>query len=140
MSNRKNWTKEMIDFMDNGADIDIESIPFGEPQNIKQEVKRKFLGIWIPREIWLSEELTLQEKILIVEINSLDNDNGCFASNAYFSKFFGLSTSRISHIVQSLVEKGWITATFTYKDGGKEVDKRTIRIADIKKLILEKLD
>ena len=37
---------------------------------------RDFKGIWIPREIWLNENLSLQEKAFIVEIDSLDKENG----------------------------------------------------------------
>lgn len=118
-------------------EIDIESIPFNEDKPIK--VKRKFLGIWIPREIWLSEDLTLQEKVFIVEINSLDNNDGCFASNAYFGKFFGLSTVRVSQIISSLTEKNWLTSHLTYKEDSKEVDKRILKINEDKKNVLEKL-
>ena len=47
--------------------------------------ERKFKGIWIPAEIWKSNFLTMQEKIFYVEIDSLDNEDGCFATNDYFS-------------------------------------------------------
>ena len=43
------------------------------------EQERAFKGIWIPKEIWLSQDLTMQEKIMLVEIDSLDNESGCFA-------------------------------------------------------------
>lgn len=71
-------------------------------------MKRKFEGIWIPEKIWLTKELTLQEKVFIVEINSLDNEDGCFASNSYFSNFFGISTTRVSIVISSLKEKGYL--------------------------------
>jgi DNA-binding Lrp family transcriptional regulator len=73
-----------------------------------EKPKRDFKGIWIPREIWLNEELNLFEKILFVEIDSLDNEDGCFASNAYFSKFFGISQKQITRYVAKLKEKGLI--------------------------------
>ena len=49
---------------------------------------RAFKGIWIPKEIWLSTDLKVMEKLVLVEIDSLDNEEGCFASNDHFSKFF----------------------------------------------------
>jgi hypothetical protein len=49
---------------------------------------RKFDGIWIPKELWFDQNLTLQEKIFFIEINSLDNEDGCYATNEYFAKFF----------------------------------------------------
>ena len=60
------------------------------------ENERGFKGVWIPREIWLSKELTLREKVMIVEIDSLETeDNGCYASNSYFSEFFNISNISI---------------------------------------------
>ena len=44
---------------------------------------RDFKGIWIPKEIWLSEQLSLMEKVLFVEIHSLDNEDGCYASGCW---------------------------------------------------------
>lgn len=94
-------------------------------------MKRKFEGIWIPRQIWLSEDLTLQEKIFLVEINSLDNEDGCWANNQYFAEFFGLSKRRVREIISSLTEKKHITLEIIYKDGTREVDKRILRVCSI---------
>lgn len=88
---------------------------------------RNFKGIWIPKEIWLAENLTLQEKVLLVEIDSLDNEEtGCYASNNYFSKFFGMTPGRISQIINGLVEKGFISTQLIKE--GKEIRQRIIRI------------
>ena len=57
--------------------------------------ERDFKGVRIPRDIWLSEQLSIMEKVLFVEINSLDNERGCFASNAYFAEFFQVSSRRV---------------------------------------------
>ena len=43
---------------------------------------RGFKGIWIPKEIWESKEISMQEKVFLAEIHSLDNEQGCIASNA----------------------------------------------------------
>ena len=53
-----------------------------------QDLPRDFKGIWIPKEIWLHQELSIEEKVLLAEIESLDGEDGCFASNEYFTKFF----------------------------------------------------
>tara|TARA_R100001244_G_scaffold19724_3_gene20553 strand:+ start:2332 stop:3033 length:702 start_codon:yes stop_codon:yes gene_type:complete len=70
----------------------------------KQQVKetRQFLGIWIPREIYLNQKLNWTDKILVVEINSLDNERGCFASNEYFAEFLSVSTTTISTSISKL--------------------------------------
>jgi DNA-binding MarR family transcriptional regulator len=91
-------------------------------------MNRAFKGIWIPKEIWLSEDLTLQEKVFLVEIDSLDNEKGCFASNGYFADFFQLSKSRVSQIINSLEKKELISLNYIYKLNSKEIDKRIIRI------------
>lgn len=88
---------------------------------------RNFKGIWIPKEIWLSENLTILEKILLVEIDSLeDEEKGCFASNKYFSNFFKLTNGRISQIINNLNKKKYISIDYQYK--GKEIEKRILRI------------
>src|SRR6266498_4318817 len=66
--------------------------------------QRDFKGIWIPREIWLSDQLSLMEKVLFVEIHSLDNERGCFASNKYFADFFSMSERQIRTHIGSLKE------------------------------------
>ena len=88
-------------------------------------MERNFKGIWIPAEIWLSKELTLQEKVFLVEIDSLDNNEGCFARNSYFAEFFGISKARVSQVIKSLEEKGYISSTLEYT--GREVSKRIIK-------------
>lgn len=88
---------------------------------------RDFKGIWIPKEVWLSKELTLQEKVFLVEIHSLDNENGCFANNEYFAKFFGLSKTRVSLVISSLIEKGYISSQIFEKLGNKRVLKVTTK-------------
>ena len=90
-------------------------------------MERAFKGIWIPKEIWLDENLNWVEKILLVEIVSLDNKQGCWASNAYFADFFKLSKNRISVLINSLKEKGYITIELQYKKGTKQIEKRIIR-------------
>tara|TARA_R100001480_G_scaffold1874_1_gene5953 strand:+ start:1290 stop:1949 length:660 start_codon:yes stop_codon:yes gene_type:complete len=91
-------------------------------------MNRDFKGIWIPKEIWLNEKLTIQEKIFLVEIDSLDNESGCFAGNAYFSEFFGISKTRVSLVIKSLIEKGFVSSTTVYKEGTKQILKRVLNI------------
>lgn len=84
---------------------------------------RDFKGIWISKEIWLNQDLTLQEKVFLVEISSLDNENGCYANNRYFAEFFGISITRVSEVINSLVEKGLIQAFVKVDEGNKRILK-----------------
>src|SRR6266404_1097596 len=72
---------------------------------------RDFKGVWIPKEIWLSDQLSLMEKVLFVEIHSLDNERGCFASNKHFAKFFGVSERQIRTHIGSLKKHGFVSVT-----------------------------
>jgi len=69
---------------------------------------RKFLGIWIPKEIYLNNDLSWTDKILVIEILSLDNERGCFASNDYFAEFLGVTKTTISTSISKLKELGFI--------------------------------
>ena len=102
--------------------------------------ERNFKGVWIPKEIWESDELTLREKVFLVEIDSLDGDDGCYASNDHFAKFFGLSKTRCSEVINSLNDKGYITIRYLYKDKTKQIEKRIIKIVKTKYFGIRKTD
>lgn len=89
---------------------------------------RDFKGIWIPKEVWLTRDLSIQEKVFLVEIDSLDGNNGCYASNEYFSEFFGLSKNRCSEIIKSLERKSKITISYKYKEGTNSIERRILRV------------
>ena len=70
---------------------------------------RDFKGVWIPKGIWLNDNLSALEKIVLTEIDSLDCDeNGCYASNEYFSKFCQVTETTISTAIKKLIEEGYI--------------------------------
>jgi len=87
-------------------------------------MNRDFKGVWIPKEVWLDDKLSWMEKLFLVEVDSLNAEKGCFASNAYFGEFFQLSNSRVSEIIKSLVSKGYITTFLIYE--GKQVKQRIL--------------
>lgn len=91
--------------------------------------QRDFKGVWIPKQIWLDKELTWMEKLVLVELESLDNENGCFASNKYLAEFFQVSKPRITQIIKSLEKKGRLKVHLQKE--GKRVIKRTIRVVNM---------
>lgn len=93
-------------------------------------MKTKSKGIWIPEAILRNVELTLMEKLFFIKISSLDRDSGCYASNAYFAEYFGLSKSRCSIIIKNLKDKGYISIKYFYEDGKKNIERRVIKIID----------
>lgn len=88
---------------------------------------RKFQGVWIPADLWLDYGLSITEKVMLVEIGSLqDKQRGCYASNAHFAEFFGLSISRVSEIISGLAGKELVDVELI-RDGKRVVERR-IRI------------
>lgn len=77
------------------------------------------------------------EKLFLVEIDSLDNAEGCYASNKYFAEFFEVSKGRCSQIINSLKDKGFIEISYTRE--GKEIKRRTIKSLLINGKVFSKL-
>jgi len=110
--------------------------------------KRDFKGVWIPKEIWLSPDLSLYEKALFVEINSLDNERGCFASNEHFARFLGVGERQVRRYISRLEQKRYVKITIknrnerTIRVVGKYArmsDERLFRVEEIKQEIAKKL-
>lgn len=91
-----------------------------------EKYDRDFKGVWIPKEIWLDEELSIIEKIMLVEINSLDNEHGCYAGNEHFAKFFGITTVRVSQIIKRLKDLEYVQEVSF--DGRKRILKTSFKI------------
>lgn len=89
---------------------------------------RSFNGVWIPKKYWLDENLTPMELLFMAEIESLDGEKGCYASNNHFAQFFGISASRVSQVINGLKEKGYLT--IAYNKQGKQVLNRIIRVVN----------
>lgn len=85
------------------------------------ETVRQFKGVWIPKEVWLDEKLTYFEKAVYAEIDSLDGEDGCFASNKYFQSFFKCTERTISRAISHLQQLGYIEVTVC--NGRKRVIK-----------------
>ncbi len=102
-------------------------------ENKQTNEKRQFLGIWIPRDIYLNKKLSWTDKILLVEIESLDNERGCFASNDYFAEFLSCTTTTISTSISKLKKLGYVKQvsfdgrTRVLKAEFKKVEKQTLK-------------
>lgn len=112
-------------------------------------MNRDFKGVWIPKDIYLDKRLNALDKIILVEIDSLDNgEDGCFASNEYLSEFCQCSQTKVSTAISKLIDCGYIEmAGF---DGRKRIlksrlsknESQTFRNlkADIKKVKHNNID
>lgn len=72
-------------------------------------MNRDFKGVWIPKEVYLDKRLNALEKIILVEIDSLDNgEDGCYASNEYLAEFCQCSQAKVSTSISKLIKYGYI--------------------------------
>lgn len=75
-----------------------------------QEFDRDFKGVWIPKAVWLDERLNALDKIILTEIDSLDQgERGCFASNKYIAEFCQCSETKVSTAISKLIKFGYLT-------------------------------
>ena len=89
--------------------------------------KQKLKGLWIPAEILLNEELTDKEKLILAMILYLSEEtSSCFASNKYIANIVNVTPERVSKIISSLKDKGYISVKLKYKTDSKEIEERQI--------------
>ena len=89
--------------------------------------KQKLKGLWIPVEILLNADLSDKEKIVLSMILYLSDGTGsCFASNKYIASIVNVTSDRVSKIVSSLKDKGYVDVNLKYKIDTKEIEERQI--------------
>lgn len=91
-------------------------------------MSNKCKEIRILTDILKVKNLTITEKILLSQIEALDKEEGCFATNSYFAELFSLSKTQVSNIISDLKKKGWITVEMIYKNNSKQIEKRIIKV------------
>lgn len=88
-------------------------------------------GVWIPKEILLNEELNDKEKIVLSIVLCLSSELGyCFAGNRYLSNVLGVTINRVSKIISSLKDKGFIEVNINYDDEKKYIRSRELKLTD----------
>lgn len=93
-----------------------------------EEQQRSYYAI-IPANVRYDKDLAPNAKLLYGEITALCNEKGyCWASNQYFAELYGVSVLSVKRWVNSLVTKGYVYRTLTYKPNSKEIDKRILSI------------
>ena len=91
-------------------------------------MNRDFKGVWIPKEVYLDTRLTALEKIILVEIDSLDNgEDGCFASNDYLAEFCQCTNVKVSTSISKLVELGYLEKVGF--DGRRRILKSRLKLS-----------
>lgn len=73
-------------------------------------MERDFKGVWIPKAVWLDERLNALDKVILTEIDSLDQGSrGCYASNKHIAEFCQCSETKVSTAISKLVKLGYLT-------------------------------
>lgn len=71
-------------------------------------IVRDFKGVWLKKELFLDKSLNPAEMILLAEIDSLNQGEGCYASNEYLGTKIKVSTGRCANIISALKKRGYI--------------------------------
>ncbi|GHV06741.1 hypothetical protein FACS189485_15780 [Spirochaetia bacterium] len=83
-----------------------------------------------PANVRYDNRLPANAKLLYGELTALCNKEGyCWAGNAYFANLYGKNERSIINWINALKDAGYITVTFTYVSGTREIERRHIRIA-----------
>ena len=70
---------------------------------------RDFKGVWIPKVVWLDGRLNALEKVILTEIDSLDQgERGCWASNKHIAEFCQCSETKVSTAISKLIKFGYL--------------------------------
>lgn len=70
---------------------------------------RDFKGVWIPKEVWLDTRLNALDKVILMEIDNLDQgEKGCYASNEHLAEFCQCSKTKVSTAISKLIECGYL--------------------------------
>jgi len=85
----------------------------------------KFTGVWIPAEV-LALDISLMAKIAFGIVDSLDNEDGCFASNGYLSKTLSVTERQVRSILKELEDKNLIKRIV---NGGSRTIRTVSKIA-----------
>ena len=91
----------------------------------------KFTGVWIPAAIFQTPSISITAKVVYGVLESLDNEGGCFASNAYLSKHLGLEVRQVQNILADLETAGLITRV---EETGRRIIRTIERVAVTKAL------
>lgn len=78
----------------------------------------------------MTREFTPNEKFLLIEIYSLTKKKNreCFANNKHFADFVGLKENTVQKMMLKFENAGYIKRNYEYREGTKEIDRRTIKL------------
>lgn len=90
----------------------------------------RFTGIWIPADVALCKTMSDKAKIAYGLIASLDNEDGCYASNAYIGDVLGIEGRQVRNVIEELIEHGVVIRTVDASGRTlKTIEKAAVELA-----------
>lgn len=86
----------------------------------------KFTGVWIPAGVFQTSMVSLAAKVVYGVVDALDNEDGCFASNAYLSRHLGLGERQIRNLLSELEDAKLIVRV---EESGRRVIRTVEKLA-----------
>jgi len=71
---------------------------------------------FLPHHIANDHELSIPERFLLCMINSLDNDDHCYATNQYFADILGVDERHVRRLIHRLIKLKKIETKGKYKN------------------------
>ena len=93
--------------------------------------ERDFKGVWIPKVVWLDNRLSALDKVILTEIDSLDQgERGCYASNQHIADFCQCSITKVSTSISKLIDLDYL---YVQKYDGRQRELKS-RLSKIERL------
>ena len=93
-----------------------------------------FTGVWIPKEIFQMENLSPTAKFVYGIVDSLDNEDGCYASNGYLARSLGLAERQIRNLLKELDDHKLIVRL---EQDGRRIIRTVEKVALLDALVVQ---
>jgi hypothetical protein len=93
-----------------------------------------FTGVWIPKEVFQIETLSPTAKFVYGIIDSLDNEDGCYASNGYLARSLGLAERQIRNLLKELDDHKLIVRL---EQDGRRIIRTVEKVALLDALVVQ---
>lgn len=88
--------------------------------------RRDFQGLWIPAALWMDRTLSITQKVILLEVRSFQrNGMPCFVSNEHLASLCNVTSSAIEKALKLLVQQGHLKRWTEY-DGKKRTRLMTV--------------
>lgn len=99
---------------------------------MNENVQKPSFFSQLPADVRYDPNLTDKAKLLYSEITAFTNMGGeCYATDSYFATLYNSDKRTVQRWLSNLEKCGYIKREIVYKDDGKTISKRYIRVLNI---------